>query len=238
MATTSRINQDSALQVRTELLAAIGSENNPNQWMHFMATVRRHLPEVLSRGRPSRQAIEASMIGALGFTTWRELLEAPLDQGGLALSWSTWRQWSRAWVVISERPALQGQPLTAAEVNRLASEAKAEGVAFPSDPESLARSRKRWPCAGRRFRPRRNRGCGSGSRPCRGCWRRSRGMVMTSVRPCRSPSGAGKRLSRRPGPCVISSTLCRIDPSGNGSGPCSPPDLLTRAEGATVPALG
>lgn len=137
MATISHIHQDSALQVRTELLAAIGSENNPNQWMHFMATVRRHLPEVLSRGRPSRQAIEASMIGALGFTTWRELLEAPLDQGGLALSWSTWRQWSRAWVVISERPALQGQPLTAAEVNRLASEAKAEGVAFPSDPEAL-----------------------------------------------------------------------------------------------------
>ena len=56
-----------------------------------MAMVRRHLTEVLSKGRPSRQAIEASVIGALGFSTWRGLLEAPVDQGGLALSWSTWR---------------------------------------------------------------------------------------------------------------------------------------------------
>lgn len=137
MATISHIHQDAAQRIRSELVAALGSENVPNQWMHFMAMVRRHLPEVLSRGRPSRQAIEASVIGALGFTTWRELLEAPLDQGGLALSWSTWRQWSRAWAVISERPALQGQPLTAAEVNRLASQAKTEGLAFPSDPEAL-----------------------------------------------------------------------------------------------------
>lgn len=137
MATISHIHQDAAQRIRADLVAALGSENVPNQWMRFMAMVRRHLPEVLSRGRPSRQAIEASVIGALGFTTWRELLEAPLDQGGLALSWSTWRQWSRAWAVISERPALQGQPLTAAEVNRLASQAKAEGLAFPSDPEAL-----------------------------------------------------------------------------------------------------
>lgn len=137
MATISHIHQDAAQRIRADLVAALGSENVPNQWMHFMAMVRRHLPEVLSRGRPSRQAIEASVIGALGFTTWRELLEAPLDQGGLALSWSTWRQWSRAWAVISERPALQSEPLTAAEVNRLASQAKNEGQAFPNDPDGL-----------------------------------------------------------------------------------------------------
>lgn len=137
MATISHIHQDAAQRIHADLVTALGSENVPNQWMHFMATVRRHLPEVLSKGRPSRQAIEASVIGALGFSTWRELLEAPVDQGGLALSWSTWRQWSRAWAVIVERPALQGEPLTAAEVNRMASQAKAEGLMFPSDSEAL-----------------------------------------------------------------------------------------------------
>lgn len=137
MSTVSHIHRDAAQQIHSDLLSALGTENVPSQWMHFMATVRRHLPEVLSRGRPSRQAIEASVIGALGFTSWRELLEAPVDQGGLALSWSTWRQWSRAWAVISERPALQGEPLTAAEVNRMASQAKAEGLLFPDDPEAL-----------------------------------------------------------------------------------------------------
>ncbi len=137
MSTVSHIHRDAAQRIRSDLLSALGTENVPNQWMHFMATVRRHLPEVLSRGRPSRQAIEASVIGALGFTSWRELLEAPVDQGGLALNWSTWRQWSRAWAVISERPALQGEPLSAAKVNRMASQAKAEGLAFPDDPEAL-----------------------------------------------------------------------------------------------------
>lgn len=137
MATISHIHQDAAQRIRADLVTALGSENVPNQWMRFMAMVRRHLPEVLSQGRPSRQAIEASMIGALGFSTWREMLEAPVDQGGLALSWSTWRQWSRAWAVISERPALQGEPLTAAEVNRLVSQSKDEGLAFPHDPEAL-----------------------------------------------------------------------------------------------------
>lgn len=137
MTTIPSPHQDTAQRVRADLLSALGSENVPNQWMRFMATVRRDLPEVLSRGRPSREAIEASVIGALGFTSWRGLLEAPVDQGGLGISWSTWRQWSRAWAVIAKRPALQDEPLTAAEVNRLASEAKAEGVAFPSDPESL-----------------------------------------------------------------------------------------------------
>ena len=137
MSTVSHIHRDAAQQIHSDLLSALGTENVPSQWMHFMATVRRHLPEVLSRGRPSRQAIEASVIGALGFTSRRALLEAPVDQGGLALSWSTWRQWSRAWAVISERPALQGEPLTAAEVNRMASQAKAEGLLFPDDPEAL-----------------------------------------------------------------------------------------------------
>lgn len=137
MSAVSHIHRDAAQQIHSDLLSALGTENVPSQWMHFMATVRRHLPEVLSRGRPSRQAIEASVIGALGFTSWRELLEAPVDQGGLALSWSTWRQWSRAWAVIAERPALQAEPLSAAEVNRMASQAKTEGLAFPDDPDGL-----------------------------------------------------------------------------------------------------
>ncbi|MCA1789343.1 MAG: hypothetical protein LC667_05640, partial [Thioalkalivibrio sp.] len=40
-------------RVRDALVAALGTETVPNQWMHFMRTVREHLPDVLSRGRPS-----------------------------------------------------------------------------------------------------------------------------------------------------------------------------------------
>lgn len=138
MATVIHIHADTAREIHRDLLEALGTENVPNQWMHFMASVRRHLPEVLSRGRPSRQVIEASVIGALGFGSWRAMVEAPTVEGGLGLGWSTWRQWSRAWVIIAERPALHDAPLTAAEVNRLASQAKAADLVFPADPAGVA----------------------------------------------------------------------------------------------------
>lgn len=133
MAKISHIHGDTAKRVRLDLLNSLGTENVPNQWMHFMTTVRQHLPEVLSRGRPTKQAIDASVIGALGFTSWRELLEAPTDAGGLGLAWSTWRQWSRAWAVVQKHPDLEHAPLTAAEINRLHTDAKAANVAIPTD---------------------------------------------------------------------------------------------------------
>lgn len=133
MASISHIHQDAAQRIRSDLLNALGTENVPNQWMHFMATVRRHLPEVLSRGRPTKQAIDASVVGALGFASWRALLEAPTDVGGLGLTWSTWRQWSRAWAIVQKHPSLEDAPLTAAEINRLHSDAKASARAMPGD---------------------------------------------------------------------------------------------------------
>lgn len=133
MASISHIHQEAAQRIRSDLLNALGTENVPNQWMHFMATVRQHLPEVLSRGRPTKQAIDASVVGALGFTSWRALLEAPTDAGGLGLTWSTWRQWSRAWAIVQKHPSLENAPLTAAEINRLHSEARASDRAMPGD---------------------------------------------------------------------------------------------------------
>ena len=133
MAMISHIHRDSAKRVRLDLLNSLGTENVPNQWMHFMTTVRQHLPEVLSRGRPTKQAIDASVIGALGFASWRALLEAPTDAGGLGLTWSTWRQWSRAWATVQKHPALERAPLTAAEINRLYSDAQDANVAMPTD---------------------------------------------------------------------------------------------------------
>jgi len=129
----THIRSDEARRVHAALVDALGTETVPHQWMTFMATVRQHLPDVLSRGRPSKAAIEASPIGALGFSSWRAMCESPVDQGGLGLPWSTWRQWSRAWAVVQKHPALENAPLTAAEVNRLATEAKAADEPMPGD---------------------------------------------------------------------------------------------------------
>lgn len=133
MASISHIHQEAAQRIRSDLLNALGTENIPNQWMHFMATVRQHLPEVLSRGRPTKRAIDDSVVGALGFTSWRSLLETPTDAGGLGLTWSTWRQWSRAWATVQQHPGLENAPLTAAEINRVHSDARAANEPMPAD---------------------------------------------------------------------------------------------------------
>lgn len=52
---------------RDELIAALGTEANPSQWMLFMSAVRKHLPDILSRGRPSIEAVQRSLIGQHGF---------------------------------------------------------------------------------------------------------------------------------------------------------------------------
>ena len=43
----------SARNAHAELLAALGTEANPAQWMAFMQAVTRLLPDVLSAGRPT-----------------------------------------------------------------------------------------------------------------------------------------------------------------------------------------
>lgn len=131
-----------AKAARSDLLAALGSENNPAQWMDFMDTVRSHLPDVLSRGRPSSDAIKKSLIGKFGFTTWRQMVEAPTDQYGLGWSWSAWRQWSRAWKIIEDHPALRNVQITAAQTNKLAELVKAENVQFPESEAELNRFRE------------------------------------------------------------------------------------------------
>ena len=130
----THIRSDEARRVHAALISALGTETNPAQWMHFMRTVRDQLPTVLSRGRPTKQAIESSPIGALGFSTWRAMCEAPVEQ---RLPWSQWRQWSRAWTVIQQHPTLENAPLTAAEVNRIATEAKAANEPMPTDTAAI-----------------------------------------------------------------------------------------------------
>ena len=52
-----------AREAHDALVAALGTENNPSQWMLFMEAVTAHLPVVLSRGRPSAAAIKHCVIG-------------------------------------------------------------------------------------------------------------------------------------------------------------------------------
>lgn len=126
-----------AQEARSELLAALGTENNPGQWMVFMQTVTRLLPDILKSGRASEQAIEQSIIGQLGFKSWKAMVEAPTHQGGLGWNISAWNAWRRAWKTVQTWPYLVNLDITAAEVNRLHQETKDRPEGFPSSPQAL-----------------------------------------------------------------------------------------------------
>jgi|TARA_B100002019_G_scaffold246581_1_gene224521 hypothetical protein len=126
-----------AQEARAELLEALGTENNPAQWMQFMETVTKRLPDVLSSGRPSAEAIKHSVIGQLGFSSWRAMIEAPTAEGGLAWNWSAWVAWRRAWKVVQTWPYLRDLPLTAAQVNRIHQASKDSPEGFPASAAAL-----------------------------------------------------------------------------------------------------
>jgi hypothetical protein len=126
-----------AQEARAELLEALGTENNPAQWMAFMEAVTKRLPDVLSTGRPSIEAIKRSVIGQLGFTSWKTMIEAPAADGGLSWNWSAWVAWRRAWKIIQTWPYLQELPLTAAQINRVHQASKNGPEGFPVNAKAL-----------------------------------------------------------------------------------------------------
>ena len=127
------ITPETAEKARTELLSALHVADNPAAWMDFMESVTRLLPDILSPGRPSTDAIKRSPIGQLGFRSWQAMIEAPADAHGLAWNFSQWKAWRRAWATVQANPWLRSQPLSSSEVNTLANEFKP----FPESLEAL-----------------------------------------------------------------------------------------------------
>lgn len=126
-----------AQDARDELTRALRAADNPAAWMTFMQVVTRLLPDVLSSGRPSKEAIQRCAIGQLGFTSWQAMIEAPEDLNGLAWNFSGWKAWRRAWAVVEAHPWLLGQPMTASEINTISQEAKRAGRDFPGSMAEL-----------------------------------------------------------------------------------------------------
>ena len=98
----THIHSTTAKQAHQELLTALCSENNPSQWLVFMNTAKTHLPFLFESGRPTKQQIENSIIGQLGFSSWSEMIEANQDKQGLSWSVNSWKQWSKAYKELND----------------------------------------------------------------------------------------------------------------------------------------
>ena len=135
----SHIHSTSAQQGYNELLTALGSENNPSQWLVFMNTAKQHLPFLFESGRPTRQQIEISIIGQLGFASWSEMIETDQDKQGLSWSVNSWKQWSKAYKVVLQHSYLTEMNLTASAVMTLQSLFK--DIDFPANAEELEQAK-------------------------------------------------------------------------------------------------
>lgn len=100
------IHENSAKRVHSELVKALGTENKPDQWLHFMRAAKHHLEFLFESGRPTKAQIQSSSIGALGFSSWGEMIEAPVVDNGLGWSINTWKLWSKAFKVVESYPYL------------------------------------------------------------------------------------------------------------------------------------
>ncbi|MBT48652.1 MAG: hypothetical protein CL491_00915 [Acinetobacter sp.] len=134
----THIHSTTAKQAHQELLTALGSENNPAQWLVFMNTAKAHLPFLFKNGRPTKKQIENSIIGQLGFSSWSEMVKADQNKQGLAWSWSSWKKWSKAFKVVNEYAYLAEMNITANAVMKFKSTFKDD---FPASAEALEQAK-------------------------------------------------------------------------------------------------
>jgi hypothetical protein len=109
----------------------LGAESG-NQWLNFMDYTYEILGNIVSgRGKPSAELIKESIIGKAGFTSFKEMIEAPVADNGLGWNISAWNAWRRAYSVVIKHPYLRDLELTASNINTIYNELKKEG--FPDN---------------------------------------------------------------------------------------------------------
>ena len=106
-----------------KLIELLGSESG-DRWLEFMDYVNQNLSHILKRGKPKAEDIENSIIGKAGFKTWKEFIESPTAQGGLAWNLSTCDSWKRAYSIVCNYPFLRNLELSASFINTIYRETK------------------------------------------------------------------------------------------------------------------
>ena len=111
----------------------LGAESG-NQWLNFMDYTYEILGNIVSgRGKPSAELIKESIIGKAGFTSFKEMVETPVQESGLGWNISAWTAWRRAYSVVIKHPYLRDLELTASSINTIYNELKKEGFPYNID---------------------------------------------------------------------------------------------------------
>lgn len=116
-----------------KLVDLLGSESG-NRWIEFMDEIKKELSQILRKGKPRKEDIEASIIGRSGFKSWAEMVNAPAEAGGLSWNLATFDSWRRAYSLVEAHPFLREYEFSASQINTFYRETKPD---FPNSQESL-----------------------------------------------------------------------------------------------------
>ena len=127
---------ESAQSAHNEILISLGSENNPRQWMEFCETIDKYIPEMSSKGRMSNKEIKQSLIGKLGFDSFKSYIETDINKGGLGWSSGGWNSYRRAWSLVKKHPYLRQLEIKSGWLNAFANKCKKDEIEFPATIEA------------------------------------------------------------------------------------------------------
>ena len=120
-----------------QLRDILGTESG-NAWLDFMDYAHEVLAGIVdSRGKPTKEAIENSIIGEAGFDSWKGMIEAPVAAGGLGWNNSAWDSWKRAYRVVLAHPYLRDMELSTSQINTVHRETKDSEEGFPANTEAM-----------------------------------------------------------------------------------------------------
>lgn len=124
----------------TKIRSLLGVESS-GKWIELMDYIYLVLSDVLTIGKPTKKAIEQSIIGENGFTSWREMFTTSQEKGGFGSNYSSYEAWKRAYAVVTKYPYLRELELTASQINTINRETKGFFPANLSEYEALLNER-------------------------------------------------------------------------------------------------
>ena len=132
---------ENPILVVKKLKDLLGTESSDN-WINFMDYIHQELSLILKIGKPRAVDIENSFIGQVGFKSWREMIDAREDEGGLAWNHASFDAWKRAYSVVLKHSYLRELELTASQINTMQRESKPDFPTSLSEFKAFSDNRK------------------------------------------------------------------------------------------------
>ncbi|ASK79894.1 hypothetical protein CF386_12625 (plasmid) [Paraphotobacterium marinum] len=120
------------IKARQEILTSLDKEQNQSEWINVCDCIYRNIPALKeASGRLSNQDIKLSIIGQLGFDSFRSFIESPKEKQGLEWSMNKWNMYKKNYSYICKYPYLRELSLAVSEIQNRVLVFKRFNIDFP-----------------------------------------------------------------------------------------------------------